>query len=181
MSSSWESIGRSVAGVAPLLASALGGPVGAVAGAAGALLGSFLGVDPTPEAISKQLDPQTLVRVRELEARQQERLLEWQATQLHAQLENTVSARDREVALARAGHGASWSTSIVASIVTLGFFVMLGLVLVRGEALIGQAGLLLLGTLGAAFGTVINYFLGSSSGSLAKDNRLALRDVKDKP
>jgi hypothetical protein len=168
----WAEIGKKVASVAPVLGGVLGGPVGAVAGAAGALLGSFLGVDPEPEKIAAALSPETLVRLKELEVRQQDRLLDWQTEQIRCETANVVSARQREIELARAGHGASWGTSVISIIVTLGFFVMLYLTM-RYKSELGEAGLLLLGTLSTAFGAVINYYLGSSSGSAAKERIIA--------
>ncbi len=170
---SWADVGKVVAKAAPVLGAVLGGPVGAVAGAAGALLGSVLGVDSDPEAVTKALaDPETLVKIKQIESDERQRLLEWQSTQLNAELENVKSAREREVALAQAGHGASWATSIVSCIVTVGFFVMLYLVISGGKAELGDAGLMLLGTLATGFGAVINYYLGSSIGSAAKDRFL---------
>ena len=166
-------MGKVVAKAAPVLGAVLGGPVGAVAGAAGALLGSVLGVDSDPEAVAKALaDPETLVKLKQIESDERQRLLEWQSTQLNAELENVKSAREREVALAQAGHGASWATSIVSCIVTVGFFVMLYLVISGGKAELGDAGLMLLGTLATGFGAVINYYLGSSLGSASKDKLL---------
>jgi hypothetical protein len=170
---SWAEVGKAVAKVAPILGGVIGGPVGAIAGAAGALVGSFLGVDADPESIAKALaDPETLVKLKQLESDERQRLLEWQSTQLNAELENVKSAREREVALAQAGHGASWATSIVSCIVTIGFFVMLYLVISGGKAELGDAGLMLLGTLATGFGAVINYYLGSSLGSASKDKLL---------
>lgn len=170
---SWADVGKAVAKVAPVLGGVLGGPVGAIAGAAGALVGSFLGVDADPDAITKAMaDPDTLLKIKQLESDERQRLLEWQTAQLNAELENIKSAREREVALAQAGHGASWATSIVSCIVTIGFFVMLYLVISGGKAELGDAGLMLLGTLATGFGAVINYYLGSSIGSAAKDKLL---------
>ena len=54
-------------------------------------------------------------------------------------------------------------------IVTVGFFAMLWLVLSGGKSELGDAGLMLLGTLASAFGAVVNYYLGSSLGSTSKD------------
>jgi membrane protein DedA with SNARE-associated domain len=61
----------------------------------------------------------------------------------------------------------------VAIIVTVGFFVMLGVVLTGNRGELGEAGIMLLGTLAAGFGAVINYYLGSSSGSAAKERLIA--------
>lgn len=71
MSFGWKDVGRLVAKSAPVLASALGGPVGAIAGAAGAILGSALGVEPTPDNVAKALqsnDPQIAVKLAEIES-----------------------------------------------------------------------------------------------------------------
>ncbi|WP_308586622.1 hypothetical protein [uncultured Desulfovibrio sp.] len=177
----WSDVGKAVAKVAPILGGVLGGPVGAITGAAGALLGSALGVDADPESITKALaDPETLVKLKQIESDERQRLLEWQSTQLNAELENVKSAREREVALAQAGHGASWATSIVSCIVTVGFFVMLYLVISGGKSELGDAGLMLLGTLATGFGAVINYYLGSSLGSASKDKLFAAKDAGGK-
>lgn len=171
----WKDVGRMAAKTAPVLAGALGGPVGAVASAAGSLLASFLGEEPEPEAVAKALqDPATMLRLRELEAQERARLLEWQAKQVEMDLANVRDARRREVELAKAGHGAAWSTTAVALVVTLGFFAMLRSVLDQDE--VSEAALLLLGSLGTAFGAVINYYLGSSLGS-AQKNRM----ISEKP
>lgn len=160
----WNGIGTTVARVAPLLGAALGGPVGAVAGAAGALLG----VAPEPASVAAALgDPQALAILRELEVRERAQLLDWQAEQLRAELDNTRDARAREVALARAGHGGAWVTGLVALVVVAGFFGMLRVVLEQPS--VNEPALLLLGSLGTAFGAVVNYYLGSSLGSYRKD------------
>lgn len=173
----WADVGKAVAKAAPVLGAVLGGPVGAVAGAAGALLSSVLGVDADPQAVTTALaNPETLLKLKQLESDERRRLLEWQSTQLNAELENVKSARAREVELAKAGHGASWATSIVSCIVTVGFFVMLYLVISGGKAELGDAGLMLLGTLATGFGAVINYYLGSSLGSASKDKLFATKD-----
>ena len=172
MGISWSDVGKTVAAAAPALATALGGPVGAVAGAAGALLASALGSETaTPEAVSAAIAarPEALVRVRELEAEEKARLLEWQSTQLCAELENLKSAREREIELAKTGHGASWATSVVSLVITVGFFVMLTIVIVGGHDALGEAGVLLLGSLASSFGAVTQYYLGSSLGSAQKE------------
>lgn len=178
---SWADVGKAVSKVAPILGGVIGGPVGVIAGAAGALVGSFLGVDADPESITKALaDPETLVKLKQLESDERQRLLEWQTSQLNAELENVKSAREREISLAQAGHGASWATSIVSCIVTIGFFIMLYIVISGGKAELGDAGLMLLGTLATGFGAVINYYLGSSLGSASKDKIFAAKDAGGK-
>ena len=167
----WADVGRAVAKAAPVLGSVLGGPVGAIAGAAGSLIASALGCEPDPEAVQRTIaqSPNLLLKLKDIEVQQQAQLLQWQRDQVQAELTDRMSARDREVELAKAGHGASWATSIVACIVTVGFFVMLWVVLRGGKAELGDAGLMLLGTLASAFGAVVQYYLGSSLGSASKD------------
>ncbi|MCG8531922.1 MAG: hypothetical protein MI749_14845 [Desulfovibrionales bacterium] len=164
----WKEIGTYVSRVAPVLGAALGGPVGAIAGAAGTLVGSCLGVEPTPESISLALeDPAQLQKLKELELAERERVRNWQKAQLEAELMNVQGARFREVALARAGHGGAWVTAIVALVVIVGFFWMLSKVIATPQ--ISEPALLLLGSLGTAFGAVVNYYLGSSLGSFRKE------------
>lgn len=172
---SWAAVGETVAKVAPILGGVLGGPVGIVASAAGALVSSVLGTDATPEAVQAQLsaNPEALVKLREVEAQQQARLLDWQQAQMNAELANTQDARRREVDLAKAGHNAAWVTSAVAIAVTIGFFAMLCLI-VEMDREPNQAALILLGSLGTAFGVVVNYYLGSSLGSTRKTDFLAM-------
>ncbi len=168
----WKTVASAVANSAPILGAVLGGPAGAVAGAAGSILASTLGVEADPSAVLRKLnDPQSAERLRELEVRERSRLLQWQEKQLEAELANTQGARAREVALARAGHGGAWVTGLVALVVVVGFFWMLMMVLEQPR--ISEPALLLLGSLGTAFGSVVNYYLGSSLGSLRKNAFIA--------
>ncbi|MFV0421708.1 hypothetical protein [Oleidesulfovibrio sp.] len=164
----WKDIGTMAARTAPLLASVLGGPAGVVAGAAGTLIGAFLGVEAEPEKVAQAFkDPQTALRLAELEAKHEARLLEWQQAQLQAELANVQGARAREVAMAKAGHGGAWATALVSLVVVCGFFWMLEGVMSMED--VSEPALLLLGSLGTAFGGVVNYYLGSSLGSFRKD------------
>jgi hypothetical protein len=163
----WKDVGRTVAKAAPLLGAVLTGPAGAVAASAGALAASFLGEEPEPDALMRALkDPEAAIKLRELENRHRARLLEWQARQLELEVENTKSARNREVELAKAGSAAAWVTGVVALVVIAGFFGMLHQVLARD--MVNEPALILLGSLGTAFGAVVNYYLGSSLGSTRK-------------
>ncbi|WP_457571305.1 hypothetical protein [Desulfovulcanus sp.] len=174
----WKSIGKAIAGVAPVLGSVLTGPVGPVVTAAGSLLASCLGVEPEPEKVQEAIssNPDLLIRLKELELRHQDRILKWQEIQLQADLENLKSARNREVELAKTGSKAHYATSLVSLVVTVGFFVLLYVTLQKKE--VSQAGLLMLGTLSAGFGAVIQYYLGSSLGDHRKNEFLAQNGLK---
>lgn len=171
----WKDIGKTVAKVAPVLGSVLGGPVGMIAGAAGALLGNFLGVEATPDAVEQALsaNPEALLRLKEMEFQHQETLIAWQRDQVNADLENLKSAREREVSLSQAGDRVgAWATHVVSTIVTVGFFITLYVVLGGKVSTENQAALLLLGTMSAGFGAVVQYYLGSSLGSKVKTDAL---------
>lgn len=62
----WSKIGDLVGAAAPIIGSALGGPVG---GAAGALVASVLGVSAEPEAVKRAIeaDPEAMVKLRAAE------------------------------------------------------------------------------------------------------------------
>lgn len=67
-----------------------------------------------------------------------------------------------------------WGRVLVSVIVVIGFLVVLVLVLttkMQGNAT-PEVLLVMLGALGAAFGQVVSYWVGSSSGSTSKDQTL---------
>lgn len=169
----WKDVGKTVASIAPVLGTVLGGPVGLIAGAAGSLIANVLGVESDPKAVQAAVaaDPEAIVKLKQIEADHQSRLLDWQAQQIQADLENVKSARDREVKMVQAGAViASWlPPALISTIVSLGFFVVLYKYLEAPNDM-GDGAMLLLGTLAAAFSAVVNYYLGSSLGSAQKTN-----------
>lgn len=58
---------------------------------------------------------------------------------------------------------------VVSMSIVIGFFVMAIMVLYADSSDLGQAGMLIIGALIAAFSNVVGYYIGSSSGSAAKD------------
>lgn len=155
----------------PLLGTALGGPLG---GAAASFIAGKLGLnDNTVEAItdvlsSNKLTPDQLssLKLAELDFK---KFLESNKIDL-AKLDvaNTQGARDMQVATR------SITPDILAGIVVVGFFsililMMMGLLNVTDQ----QALLILLGSLSAGFGAVLNFFFGSSRGSQNKDMIIA--------
>jgi hypothetical protein len=100
---------------------------------------------------------------------------------LKANFANTANARASLVSLVQAKSDIAWGAPAVSLVVTLGFFVILGVILLGGgKALTGaDANFLQLlyvsvGTLGTAFATVVNFWLGSSQGSRDKDAAAAV-------
>lgn len=63
--------------------------------------------------------------------------------------------------------------------VTAGFFGILTMMALCGSTMaLGEAGLVLMGYLGASFNNVIGYYFGSSAGSAAKDALLRKGEQK---
>ncbi|MBS0561667.1 MAG: glycoside hydrolase family 108 protein [Proteobacteria bacterium] len=86
-------------------------------------------------------------------------------------------ARGSMVSLAQAKSGIAWGAPVVSLVVTSGFFVILALLVFYGRTISGEADAMVsqiinisLGTLATAFATVVNFWLGSSQGSRAKDS-----------
>jgi hypothetical protein len=99
-------------------------------------------------------------------------------SEIKASNENTADARSTMQALASSKSPIAWGSPIVSIVVTVGFFVILGLILFHGiTAVSGEAPDLTtvsiiniaVGVLGTAFATVVNFWLGDSSGSRNRD------------
>lgn len=99
----WKDIGKAVATAAPVLGTVLGGPVGAIAGAAGSLVASFLGCEDSPEAVDIAIsqNPDALLKLKKLEAQEQDRIFKWKTAQLNAEVADRKSARERDVEVTR--------------------------------------------------------------------------------
>ncbi len=95
------------------------------------------------------------------------------ADALTAQLADVANARAQTVALAQAHSAVAWAAPAVSVVVVVGFFAVL-LLLISGygkglDPQVLQIVNITVGTLGAGFTAVTGYWLGSSSGSTAKN------------
>lgn len=92
---------------------------------------------------------------------------------LQATLADVASARSQTVELAKAGSAIAWGAVGVSLLVTAAFMAALWFV-VRQEipAASREIAYILLGTLGAKFGDIVAYWVGSSSGSAQKSAAL---------
>jgi len=91
-----------------------------------------------------------------------------QLEEVRLAIADVQSARLQTLELAKQGSAISWGAPVVSVIVVVGFFVVMGLLFVQPVDLPpSQAQLLnvLFGALIPAFGTVVQYWLGSSAGS----------------
>lgn len=169
MSFDWK---KTLATIAPALATALGGPLAGVATQAisAQLLGKPDGNEAEIAAAIqtggtdallklKQADQDFAVRMRELDL---------DIDRIHAS--DRASARDRQV---KTG---DLTPAVLAGVITVGFFSVLLFMLLRGVPQTGgEALLVLLGALGAAWGSVVSYYYGSSKGSADKNALLGKR------
>ncbi len=85
---SWGSVGRLIAGIAPVLGDILGGPAEALAAHVGGLIASALGTHSTPESVEDVLrtDPGAYVKIKALELEQATTLARLRADAALAQI-----------------------------------------------------------------------------------------------
>jgi hypothetical protein len=171
------SFGGILKGALPWIGAAVtGGPVG-IAAMALKTIGDKLGVkapknaaeaealyvNATPEQrlALKQEDDNFAIRMKELGIQEVEDLEKIAA-------DDRASARSREIQVR------DKTPTVLACVVTIGFFGLLALVCFH-EPPSGMKDILLamIGTLGTAWVSVISYYFGSSSGSRAKDDTIA--------
>ena len=157
--------------IAPLLGTALAGPSG---GAAASFIADKLGVkEKTIEAVSDVLNAGKLsadqiasLKVAEIEF---QKFLEQNKIDLEK-----IHAGDRDSARKLQIATNSYIPGILAIAVTVGFFGILLWLLNYGVPTTGgDALLVMLGALGAAWGSIIAYYYGSSSGSAVKTEALS--------
>ncbi|HYC03496.1 MAG TPA: hypothetical protein VED40_09400 [Azospirillaceae bacterium] len=169
----WDKIAGLIRGVAPNLATGLatvvGGPVAGLA--VNALSNALLGRDGgTPEELQAALAGATPDQLVALKKADQEYALRMR--ELDIDLER-IHAGDRDSARAREISLKDWTPMALAFLVTAGFFGVLGWMLVNGmPEKGGEALLVMLGALGAAWTAIISYYFGSSAGSAKKNDML---------
>jgi len=161
-----KAFGPLLSSVAPTLATALGGPLAglAVKSLSKALLGAE---DFSEEAVMDAMataSPEQLAAVKKIDAD-----FKVQMKALDIDLER-ISVDDRKSARDMQKETRDWIPRALAVSVTAGFFAILIYMLVYGLPTSGnEALLLLLGALQTAWGGIIAFYFGSSSGSQKKD------------
>jgi ABC-type multidrug transport system permease subunit len=162
-------------GLAPTVASWIAGDkTGAAIGKVTGIAREILGTDDVgaiERAIAADPEKALQFRIAVVQAEADARRVEFET--LQAQLADVASARHQTVELARAGSLIAWGAPIVSVLITVGFFVMLWLV-IRKEIPEGSRDLanIMLGSLGTSFTAVVSYWVGSSAGSASKDAAL---------
>jgi hypothetical protein len=181
----WKGIGKTVMKSAPLIGTILGGPAGGAVGSVVSMVGSALGLKPdetTPDAVSTILaqDKDALLKLKQLEADHKVELEKIALESDRMYLADTADARAREVAITQATGKRDALLVGLALILTVGFFGTLATML-SIEVPEGQSDViyLLIGSLVTGFGTVMNYFFGSSKGSADKTAAIVSRGTGD--
>jgi hypothetical protein len=159
--------------LAPLIGTALGGPLG---GAAAAFLADKLGIqEKTVEAVSDVLnsgkmsaDQIASIKLAEIDFR---RFIEQNKIDLER-----IDAADRDSARKMQMTTGSWVPGVLALVIVAGFFgILVSMMLDVLKVSDQQSLLILLGALSAGFGAVLNYYFGSSHGSQVKSDLLAAK------
>lgn len=153
--------------VAPSIASAVGGPLAGMATKAisEALLGK---PDGTEQELLQAVDRATPDQL--LALKKAEQTFAVQMRELDIDLER-IAVADRDSARNREVKTRDWTPKVLAALITIGYFGALFYMLRNGLPQHGgsEAMLVMLGTLGTAWGGVVAYYFGSSAGSRAKD------------
>ena len=160
--------------VAPTIASAVGGPLAGMATRAisEALLGKPDGTETELMEAAAKATPEQLLALKNAEQDFAVRMRELDIDLERIANEDRNSARNREIKTK------DWTPRILAWLVTAGYFGVLFYMLTNGLPTTGgsEAMLVMLGTLGTAWGGIMAYYFGSSAGSKEKTeamNRMA--------
>ncbi|MEE3046671.1 MAG: hypothetical protein VX620_15585 [Pseudomonadota bacterium] len=160
----WKSIVKTVA---PVLGTALGGPMGGLAARtiAGAVLGDETASEDQIAQAVAAASPEQLLALKKADQDFQLRMKELEVDIVRIDQQDRGSARDREVKT-----GDSVTPRLLALFITCGFFGILAFMITSELPNSGRDALLvMLGALGTAFTAVIAYYFGSSAGSKNKD------------
>lgn len=164
-----KTFGPLIGSVAPTIATALGGPVAGMA--VKALSNAFFGHgDASQDEIEAALANPTADQLSALKKIDTDFKVQMKA--LDIDLER-IAAGDRASARDMQKETKDWIPRALAVSVTVGFFAILIYMLVYGLPTTGnEALLLLLGALQTAWGGIIAFYFGSSSGSQNKDKMI---------
>lgn len=179
----WDNIKELIGTSAPVIGTLLGGPAG---GAVGGLISKVLGVDNTPEAIELALmnNPDALLKIKELETSKELAILQAELEHKRIDVGSVIdnrkldnekdqmflsdkqSARSRQTDSEKATGKVDVALYVIAGVIVVAFFVsILALIFITLDKQSGTYELLLMlfGALTTKFGTVVDYFFGSSN------------------
>ncbi|WP_027237259.1 hypothetical protein [Leisingera caerulea] len=165
-----DKIIRFLGGIAPTIATALGGPMAGVA--VKALAKGLQGNEDASEAAVEEAllnaAPADLVKLKQIEAEFAAQLQEAGIELERIAAGDRASARDRQVKMR------DWTPAVLGVLIIAGFFGVLSAIFYLGLPDDGgEVLLIMVGALGAMTSQVGNYFFGSSTGSKEKQQIIA--------
>jgi hypothetical protein len=164
----WSDIAGAVGKAAPILGTALGGPLG---GVAGALIASALGTSNDADAVNTALaaDPAALEKLKEAEMANKVQMQQLVITAEQNRLADVQNARARQSANPK-----DYTPQLLAGGVTLGFFGALTAVMLAPLSnSVHDLLLVMIGALQTAWISVISYYFGSSKESAGQTKMIA--------
>lgn len=175
----WKDVGKAVGKFAPMLGTALGGPVvgGLVSVIAGAL--GVEGPDPQPEQIMKAIaaDPEAALKLKTVQENNRVEIERLSLQRDQAYLGDRQDARARQVAVEKVTGKKDINLYVLSYLFILGYFtttivVVWAVMAGRMPESFPPAAMFLMGnligTLSAGVGAIMQYFFGSSKSSADK-------------
>lgn len=147
--------------LAPLVA---GGKAGAVVAAGTRVAQEVFGHADADKVAEALKDPAT--------AESFKAKLEAETAQLQAELSDVQDARHQTVELVQAGSALAWAPAVLSGLILTGFLGITGAMLFKAVP-DSQVAMILFGQLAGMTGGVVQFWLGSSQSSRAKDQQLA--------
>ena len=177
----WSDISKVIGTAAPIVGGLIGGPAGAGIGSA---ISGLLGVANKPDAVVEALktDPDALVKIKQYEIDHKYDLQKVQLEAVKVDLADVQDARSRQSRHEEATGKSDVNLYVLAWTIVIGFFGLIGAMMyVAIPAESNNIIYMLFGTLAAGFGSVMQYFFGSSRGSKEKTLMLGRQISAVKP
>ena len=162
--SNWKAI---VGKIAPVLGTALGGPLGGLAGTAISNALGLKGDASDDEKLAALQNPDMLLKLKQADMDFKSKMADLGIKEEDIAMQDRDSARKREAAIKDS------TPKILAYGITLGFFGILAFMMKFDIPTVNKTELdVVLGSLGTAWIAVVTYYFGSSAGSRAKDDTI---------
>jgi hypothetical protein len=171
----WSKVVSMVSQAAPFLGSLIGGKagemVGGLAGSGIKLVAAALGVEPTQDAVAQAIatDPAAAEKLREFELNNKLELQKLTVQTLGMELADVADARKRQSDHEKATGKSDINLYVLSWVIVFGFLAVITIMLFV-DIPPDQTNVLfaLLGTLGAGFMLVLQYFYGTNKSSESK-------------
>lgn len=172
----WSSVAGQVVNLgAPILGRVLGGAIGGPAGSivgskAGEMLATILGVPATPQAVAeaiRQNPEKATAVVQKIETEHGQEL-----ERLQAEIGDREGARSYSTTLVESGSNLRWGAAVISTLIVIGFAISTVLAVFRPAGVEQGVVLFILGAWVSFMGSVVSFWLGSSSGSQRKDDTI---------